>query len=155
MRTHTLHLPTTTTFVLLYSTKDSAGFPLLTQLPAPTHSYIHTYKISSIYWPADSTASLDSSPSPSNSKQSAPPTSWLTLSPVTSSCFPLFQSHIHAFSSASSSCVPSPLPLLQNPPQNSLLLVRFPSLISAPALSAPSRAPNYIEDKTKNMKQKK
>lgn len=68
--------------------------------------------------------------------------------------FPLSQSQIHAFSSASSSCVPSPLPLLQNPPQNSLLLVRFPSLISAPALSAPSRAPNYIEDKTKNMKQK-
>lgn len=42
--------------------------------------------------------------------------------------------------------------LLQTPPQNSLLAACFPSLFSAPVLSAPCFLPNHIKNKnTKNL----
>lgn len=89
--THTwysLHLPTTTTFVLLYSTKDSDDFPSLTH-HSTQFPHIQTYKYikyHSIDWLIPHQAWIPY-PHLSNSKQAAPPTSWLTLSPVTSSFF--------------------------------------------------------------------
>lgn len=77
----------------------------------------------------------------------------LSQLPSSTYCHLFWLNQFHDSSSTFISCVPKALPLLQIP-QNSLHVVRYPSLISAPALSAPSHAPNYIEDKTQTRKQK-